>query len=542
MRLAKAALLPVAALAISFAGGSRIVKRDIAQDGPTYVQMRQFEEAMGLIQEHFVDQVDAGEAYDAALRAVVNELGDHNSSFVPASDYRTMRVQTRGEYAGIGLDLMEQDGYAAVASLISGSPGAEAGLRTGDRLLSIDDAPLANAPTHTVQKLLQGEAGTSVKLTVQRMDPDSVLTLVVERAPITVPSVPLAEIMRGHVGYIRVQQFNATTTEEVRAALSTLAARGMQSILLDLRGNPGGILEQGAELAELFLDTGLPIVETRGRGRGQSQIFVSRTPESYAGMPVAILVQEGTASAAEIFAGALQDHGRAVVIGRPTYGKGSVQSLFQLAAGDVLKLTTARWFTPNGRSIQREDDDHVSARDAVALSGEFVRRPPQAVGPDTAGTEGDEPSVAGGIMPDVWAMPDTLTDVERDGVRVLFQSGPGLFPALQSWASDHVRRTARTVRPISLQPKDLVFLQREFQMRGGQVNMSDLQAARRYLEYHIGREVALQENGRVGEARYTMARDKQLHTALDLMAEATTPSDLSRSVTGRGRADWSAGH
>jgi carboxyl-terminal processing protease len=212
-----------------------------------------------------------------------------------------------------------------------------------------------------------------VDIVVSRTGVEQALTFRLSREMVQVSSVPFAELLPGRVGYVPLRHFNDTARQEVRAAIDSLAAEGMTSLILDLRDNPGGLLEEGVGVADLFLDRGLTIVETRGRASVQTETFRAVESQAYPDLPLVVLVKERSASSAEIVAGALQDHDRALLIGGPTYGKGSVQSLFRLPGGPVLRLTTARWFTPSGRSIQKgRSDDGSLERTAIAVAGDPV--------------------------------------------------------------------------------------------------------------------------------------------------------------------------
>src|SRR4051794_22937558 len=237
-------------------------------------------------------------------------------------------------------------------------------------------------------------------------------------------SVPQGTMFGGGVGYISLNPVSETSAEELRQEISSMKGKGMKSLIMDLRGNPGGLLDQGVEVADLFLDTKQEIVATRGRARGSTKQFYDAARQTWPDLPVVVLVNDGTASAAEIIAGALQDHDRAVVVGSPTFGKGLVQTLFPLGEGVALKLTTARWYTPSGRTIQREVDSEeeqveVAANEATADT--VVGSP----GPETSDSAikarpvfhtdaGRAVRGGGGIVPDIVMTPDTLTEGERE--------------------------------------------------------------------------------------------------------------------------------
>ena len=376
MKKGKTLAVPGVLAVVAVGSGAWFLQKAPGLGANLYVQARVLEEVVARIEEHFVDEIDVEELYDAALEGVVSKLGDPNSSLLQAPDWEDMRIRTQGEYGGVGLEVSGRDSFVTVVAPIPGTPGARAGLRPGDRIVEVEGRSVVGWGTDRVAQILRGEPGTSVRMGVRRHGADRVIPFEITRAVIQLKAVPFAVLLEGGVGYVPVEIFNGTTTEEVRTRLDSLGAEGMTSLVLDLRRNRGGLLLEGVGLADLFLDAGSDIVEVRGRASARES-YRAADAQARPGLPVVVLVDNGTASAAEIVAGALQDHDRALLIGAPTFGKGSVQSLFPVAGGRVLKLTTARWYTPSGRSIQKDPLEPLIdiANGVVSLRGEVVRRP-----------------------------------------------------------------------------------------------------------------------------------------------------------------------
>ncbi|MGI9628211.1 MAG: S41 family peptidase [Longimicrobiales bacterium] len=530
MKIRKSTFMPVVVLVIAMASGGWFLQQGVNREANVYFHVRLLEEVMEYIEGQFVEEVDATELYQAAIDGVVRELGDPNSQFLEASDWEDVRIRTQGEYGGVGLEVIDREGFVTVVSPIPGTPGARAGIRAGDRIVEVDGESIEGLLTDQAVELLRGRPGTSVGMGIQRLGVESVVPFEVERAVIQVLSVPFVEMLPGGIAYIPLQIFNGTTTKEVRTALDSLAEEGMTSVIMDLRENPGGLLDEGVALTDMFLDPGQDIVDTRGRAVGQSEKYVATMPQPYEDLPVVVLVKERSASAAEIFAGALQDHDRGLIIGAATFGKGSVQSLFRLSGGNVLKLTTARWYTPSGRSIQKEREDQLALRETgvIALAGDPVERPSLTDKPEYQTTGGRVVYGGGGIVPDLWVLPDTLSADERASVRSIFATGGGFFVALQSWAVEYIQGRPDMTSGFSVTDADIQALHAGMTSRGSEVTVDQLLAGHRYVRYHMERELALQAAGDQGQFRQSMADDLQLQKAIELLSDAATQSDLFR--------------
>lgn len=314
---------------------------------------RLLDQVTARIRRDYIDSVSLEDLHRKAAFGLVKELDDAYSSLLTAERAGRLREQTTGRFAGIGVELDIRDELVTVIAPIAGTPADSAGILPGDRIVAVDDQPTAGLTVDEVQQALRGPAGSRIRLSLERGAGEEI-ELTLTRRVIRFHPVQRSELLQGAVGYVELASFSEDAVRELRAAVEALRARGARKLILDLRANPGGLLEQGIEVAELFLDAGREVASTSGRTAESHRVFRARGRQPWPEMPVVALIDSGTASAAEIVAGAVQDNDRAVVVGTASYGKGSAQSLFPVTEGHVLKLTTARWFTPSGRSIDRD--------------------------------------------------------------------------------------------------------------------------------------------------------------------------------------------
>jgi carboxyl-terminal processing protease len=337
-------------------------------------------EVIERVKDEYVDAVDDHELMRHAIRGMVSGLDAH-SAFLDAEEFKNLRIASEGSYSGIGIEVSYEDGLIVVVAPIEGSPADRAGLKTGDAIIAIDGTEVRSAGLQDSVRRMRGEPGTLVRVTLEREGLDEPVDYTIERALVDVHSVRQALLEPGY-GYLRITQFNETTSKELIGRFDELrrgSSQPLYGLVLDLRGNPGGVLEAGVAVADAFLDSGL-IVAASGRSR-DARFHMDATPgDITGGARIAVLVNGGSASASEIVAGALRDHGRAVLVGRTTFGKGSVQTILPLADGEALKLTTSHYYTPSGASINGKGivpDVVLPQQDAALRSanGTGVRTP-----------------------------------------------------------------------------------------------------------------------------------------------------------------------
>ncbi len=311
-----------------------------------------FEEVLNQVQASYVDEVDKHELVSGALRGMLDNLDAH-SNYLDVEDYNSLRAETSGRFGGVGIELGLVDDFFTVISPLDDTPASAAGLQPGDRILELDQESLRGKKLMDVVELLRGEPGTDIDMRLSRDNADP-FNVALTRTTIEVKSVSGHLVEPGY-GYIRISQFQSATGEEFAGKLNDLIEAnetGLNGLILDLRNNPGGVLQASVAVADSFLEEGL-IVYTQGRLPSSQLKYRASGTDVLAGAPIVVLINNGSASAAEIVAGALQDHERAQLIGTTSYGKGSVQSVMPLSGDRAIKLTTAYYYTPDGRSIHK---------------------------------------------------------------------------------------------------------------------------------------------------------------------------------------------
>ncbi len=347
-------LFCVLGLSMTSAIAEQGVAKEKEQEEVPLEQLRMFAEIFGRIKKDYVEPVSDRELLDHAIRGMLAGLDPH-SSYLDEDDFKDMQEGTSGEFGGLGIEIGMEDGFIKVIAPIDDTPAQQAGVQAGDLIIRLDDKPVKGLGLSEAVKLMRGKPGSKIKLTITRTGVDKPLVLEITRAIIKQSSVKSRELEPGF-GYVRLSQFQAHTTEDMLDAITGLKNKAdgkLQGMVLDLRNNPGGILNAAVSVSDAFLTEGL-LVYTEGRLKSSLLKFKAVPDDVLDGAPLVVLVNGGSASASEIVAGALQDHNRAVIMGQPTFGKGSVQTIVPVKAKVAVKLTTARYFTPKGRSIQAE--------------------------------------------------------------------------------------------------------------------------------------------------------------------------------------------
>jgi len=476
-----------------FAGGW-FLQKGVSQEKNVYFQVRLFEEVVDHVMNSFVDPVDRENIYQSAMDGLLRELGDPNTSFMPASDVDDFRIRMEGEYAGVGLEVVNRDGWVTVTTPLPGTPGTRAGVRAGDQIVEVDGQSTDGWDPDKVVAELRGREGTEVTIAVRRPGIGEPIPFTITRAVIELRSVPFAMELEDGIGYLPVLTVSETSFVEVKAAVDSLRNEGIHQLILDLRGNPGGTLDQGIQITDYFLESGQMVVETRGRALNQNETFSALGNQPYPDLAVVVLVDERSASASEIIAGALQDHDRAVVMGAPTWGKGSVQTLYPLTGGNILRLTTARWFTPVGRSIHKDREDQLASmgRSALTLQG-FLATPPDTIARPIFQTQaGRQILGGGGIVPDILVMADTLSSREREAIQELDRSGGSFATAVFNFAVGYLQTTPNPSRGFRIGAGDLAAFQQVLEESDVRLSSSSFQRLERFIRFQLEREIALQ--------------------------------------------------
>jgi len=478
-----------------------------------------FQNVFRRVQNDFVDPVSDSALYRKSLDGMLYELKDPYSTFLPPDRFARLSETTSGNYAGLGLETDLRDGWLIVVAPMPGGPAERAGLQPGDRIIEVMGKSAKGWTSEEASRALRGAPGTSVILKIERPGVATPIVLSLTRTTIHQSAVRRSSMLSDGVGYIDLKAFSDSTAKELNGAIGGLLDHGMKTLVLDMRTNPGGLLTQGVRVSDLFLNPGQKIVSMRGRLPEANREFADTAAQRWPGLPLIVLVDGRSASAAEIVAGALQDHDRALIVGRPTYGKGSAQSVVSFGDQGGLKLTTARWFTPSGRSIARPPVDDESD-DPPPVSHERYRT-----------DAGRVIYGGGGILPDVIAG-DSVTPVPEANFIRLLGANAGHFRdaitdyALSLKASGVVTSPDFVVTPVM---RDEVW--KRMKARGIDIPRSAFDDAEPLVSRLIGFDIARYVLGGDAEFRRRAAADQPLQKALELARGARTESDLLRKAT-----------
>jgi carboxyl-terminal processing protease len=520
---------------ISFLSGGWLLQRGVASGGNVYQQARLFDDVLGHVNAYYVDSIGETELYDRATRGMLEQLEDPYSVLLTGDDYKALTEQTSGNYAGLGIQIDVRDGWITVVAPLPDTPADRAGVSTGDQIIEVDGKATEGWKNDQAVKALRGEAGSKVTITVRRSGVTDPIKYTLTRAQIHIRSVPPGTLFDGGVGYISLNPVAETSAEELRSEITRMKSKGMKSLILDLRLNPGGLLDQGVKVADLFLDAKQEIVATRGRARGSTKEFHDEARQAWPELPIVVLVNDGTASAAEIIAGALQDHDRAVVVGTPTFGKGLVQTLFPLGDGVALKLTTARWYTPSGRTIQRVARSEEDQAELAALeAGDTVPGAPDREQTDSAirlrpifhTDAGRIVRGGGGIVPDLVIRPDTLSGREKEFAKALGSHLPEYRDVLTTFALDSKKSGAVKSESFAVSPEMRQQVYQRLRAKGIDMTPQVYEGAGGLIDEQLGYEIARYVFGRPAEFRRRAQDDQQMQTAMGLLRKAGTPREL----------------
>ena len=362
-------LLVGGAIGVSLAVGQGVFAERTAEGTLPLEDLRTFTEVFAKIKNDYVEPIDDKSLLENAIRGMLSGLDPHSAYLVP-DDYQELQTGTSGEFGGLGIEVGMEDGFVKVIAPIDDTPAQRAGVEAGDLVIRLDDTPVKGMSLADAVKVMRGEPGTDIVLTIVREGEDRPIRITITRDVIHVTSVRSRPLEPGY-GYVRISQFQLRTGESLREEIDKLREDAgdddLKGVVLDLRNNPGGVLNAAVSVSDAFLEKGI-IVYTEGRMDDAKLTFSAKDSDILDGIPLVVLVNAGSASASEIVAGALQDHGRAVIMGEKTFGKGSVQTILPLGNGSALKLTTARYYTPSGTSIQARGIVPDIALDRVRVS------------------------------------------------------------------------------------------------------------------------------------------------------------------------------
>jgi carboxyl-terminal processing protease len=507
-------IIAVLAIVVCFSGGW-FLQRELAVGPDVYQQARLFENVIALVRDYHVDSLSESELYQRATDGMLKELRDPFAALLTGKDWERTEERTTGDYAGVGLQMDARNGWVTVITPMQGSPADRAGIRSGDLLSEVEGESAAGWTMERAVQGLRGEAGTPVNLAVRREGVDAPLRFHLIRERIHQRAVPPGVLLDAGVGYVGMTMVRENSAEELSQEVSRMIGAGMKAMILDLRSNPGGLRDEAVKVADLFLDNRQDILVSRGRAPGDNHRWVDKAAQRWRWLPVVVLVNRGTASAAEIIAGALQDHDRALVVGDTTYGKGIVQSVFTLGPKVALRITTARWYTPSGRSIQAAELDSVMGA---------VRAP--LVDVNFRSDAGRQLAGGGGIVPDVLVRPDTLSAGEQRFARAL-EGQVSVFRDVLTGYALELRRSNGIPGPDFVVTPDMRSeVRRRLEAKGVTVADSAFDGGERILGEQLGYEIARYGFGQDAERRRRVVEDTQVREAVGLLKSATSPRAL----------------
>ncbi|MFQ5791977.1 MAG: S41 family peptidase [Acidobacteriota bacterium] len=492
--------------------------------------LRRYTDVMRIVEKEYATEVKPQKLVHASIRGMLRTLDPH-SNFLPRREYTLLQERQKGSYYGLGIAVQMIDGNLTVVSPFEGTPAYQLGIRSGDIISKIEGEDTHGMDLDDAVKRLRGPKGSKVTIAITRVGYDKPLDFTIVRDEIKLRSVPYAFTLSDGVGYLRISDFTETTESELEKNLQRLEQQGIKGLLLDLRDNPGGLLNQAVAVSNKFLKKGSLIVYTRGRTAGSDQDYFARRPSAHGALPLVVLVSRGSASASEIVAGAIQDHDRGLVVGENTFGKGLVQSIYRISEGNGLALTTAKYFTPSGRSIQRDysgsfDDYYYSAR---------RHEPPPPKGELKRTAAGREVHGGGGIAPDLHvAYPRLPKSILALSSRNVF------FNYATHYASKD--RPRHNPAEVGVQPeeirsarqRDVHFIDKSFEVDDEVLEdflqfleqeeipfeREELLEHRQRLALHIKADIFSSIWGAEAAQRVLVAKDPQVQAAVEALADA----------------------
>ena len=508
----------VGALLIPIGAGGFLLQSSQHREGALLLQ-----QVMSLVSDRFVDTLQASDVYEKAAEGLVKELNDPYSELMTPQDVKQFDSRTNGRYGGLGMSIEadQRAGYVRVATVYPNTPAENAGIREGDHIAKVGTISTAGWTINQVSDSLLGVPGTKVNVTFTRPGVSAPISGTFTRAEIHIPAVPYTLTLGGKIGYIPLQVFNENASENLGAAVQKFQSAGARGLIIDLRGDPGGILTESFQIANMFLPQGQQILSVRGR-EGAPENYTARATPIAPTIPLIVLTDERSASASEIVTGALQDHDRALVVGQTSFGKGLVQGVYKLDGGYQLKLTTGKWFTPSGRSIQRP---------RKFVNGQFVEEPPDTSETNTSkksrpaykSDAGRTVYGGGGITPDVIVQDDTLTATEQQFTKAVAPKSQEFVTLLNDYAVE----LAKSAQPNFTVDKAWTdeFYNR-LQAKGVISDRKTYDGANRYITRALDQRIAHYASGDSTAKRRDLPYDAPLRKAIELLQKGTTQREL----------------
>lgn len=526
----------VVVIAVASASGGSLLQ---SQAADRISNSTLFELVHRYVAQRYVDPVDPDTLYEMAIDGMLAELGDPYAAYIRGGDDGTL---LSNNYGGVGMRVLAGEDGITILGVIPGSPSSRLELGKMDRIIEVDGVSTLGWTQEEAVGALRGIRGEPVDVTVSREGRSEALQLTIVRDAVHLDATR-SVLLDGGVGYVRLQQFSRSSARELQRAIDGLLDRGATSLVFDLRWNAGGILPEAVEIADIFLDKGSPVVETRGRDPQDNQDFRALGPDRYPGLPMVVLVNGWSASASEIVAGALQDFDRAVLLGSRTFGKGVMQSVFPLPGQRYLRLTTGTWYTPSGRSIHRDRDAegmmafgaaefNQAVTEAVQLGLAYAPLSSADAKADTMDrmiftTAAGRPVYGGGgIEPDLVALPDTLTSPEQQLRMAMNEAQVSLEALTLRFAVDWVRANPE-LRPMSISPQlrraFVKYMDRETE---GAIDPVILREGSSLVDYRLHSQLATIAFDDEAGLEVLLARQTEVQEAATLLRNVGSPEQL----------------
>jgi carboxyl-terminal processing protease len=556
-------IILVAAVVGGTIGSSRRLRRSVAVGGsvpdrPAEEIEKDYNEAVSTISSSYAGEIDYEKATQAAVQGMLSTLDPH-SMYFPYNEFRKLKEDQDSRFYGIGVTIVQHRDGVYIQSAVENTPAARLGLRYGDRILEVDGKDARDWPSEQVSKHVRGGRGEPVTIKVERAGSEVPLYFTIVRESVPLPSIRDAYMVRPGTGYIGLTRgFQHTSDEELREALNKLKGQGMRQLVLDLRGNPGGLLDQAIDVSSEFLPRGQVVVSVRGRSEYSEPLVYKSSGAEPEDVPLVVLINRGSASASEIVAGAIQDHGRGLIVGETSFGKGLVQRVFQLPFNTGLTLTTARYYTPYGRSLQRDYSsgsfyDYIVRHDLDAPPQPSPPIPinPTSPLPQTSPTPliPNGPAVktaagrvfygGGGITPDIEIKPQSFTPVRNRiaeaGFQFTRQLAAGLLPGLESYKVEKVQY-GKNPKPGDYPITDRVVEAFRNWVRTdtqSQLTQVQLDVELEFVKLRLREEIITAGFSNDAGARVLLEADPQLLRALEALPDAKRLAESVRSGTSR---------
>jgi carboxyl-terminal processing protease len=559
------ALVLIAAVVGGTIGRSRRFRHSTPANGAvTYTEPddieKDYNEAIAAISVEYAGDIDYEKATQAAIQGMLSTLDPH-SMYFPYNEFKKLREDQDSRFYGIGVTIVQHRDGVYIQSAVEGTPAGRLGLRYGDRILEVDGQDARDWSSEQVSKKVRGGKGEPVTIKVERAGSEAPLNFTIIRDSVPLPSIRNAYMLRPGTGYVGLTGgFQTTSDEELREALDKLKSQGMRQVILDLRGNPGGLLNQAIDVASEFLPRGQVVVSVKGRTEYSDPIVYKSSGADPEDVPLVVLINRGTASASEIVAGAIQDHDRGLIVGETSFGKGLVQHVFLLPFNTGLTLTTARYYTPYGRSLQRDyssgslydyytrHDDEIKpqgspspgARNTEATLAQASPTPHPQNGPAVKTAAGRTFYGGGGITPDIDVKPLTFSPLKNRIAEAAFQFtrqlAAGLVPGLESYKVEKVqygKNAKATDYPINDRVLD-AFRSFAHTDTASQLTPAQLDGELEFLKLRLREEIITAAYSNDAGARVLLDSDPQVLRALEALPEAKRLAESVRDETWRG--------